>query len=78
MRRQNMHSEAVADSLRDECNASGVRVCSLYLGATATPMQAAIRAKQFLEYKPQRLLQPDDVTSLVPLRARPSTDRGSD
>jgi NADP-dependent 3-hydroxy acid dehydrogenase YdfG len=57
--------KAVADSLRDECNASGVRVCSLYLGATATPMQAAIRAKQFREYKPQRLLQPDDVASLV-------------
>ena len=58
-------TKAVADSLRDECNASGVRVCSLYLGATATPMQAAIRAKQFREYKPQRLLQPDDVASLV-------------
>ena len=57
--------KAVADSLRDECNASGVRVCSLYLGATATPMQATIRARQFLEYKPQRLLQSDDVAYLV-------------
>lgn len=57
--------KAVADSLRDECNVSGVRVCSLYLGATATPMQAAIHAKQCREYKPQSLLQPDDVASLV-------------
>jgi NADP-dependent 3-hydroxy acid dehydrogenase YdfG len=57
--------KAVADSLRDECNASGVRVCSLYLGATATPMQAAISAKQVREYRPQSLLQPDDVASLI-------------
>lgn len=56
---------AVADSLRDECNAAGVRVCSLYLGSTATPMQAAIRAEQERTYEPERLIQPADVAEMV-------------
>ncbi|MEO7725133.1 MAG: SDR family oxidoreductase [Chthoniobacterales bacterium] len=56
---------AVADSLRDECNAAGVRVCSLFLGSTATPMQAAIRAEQERAYDPERLIQPADVAEMV-------------
>jgi NADP-dependent 3-hydroxy acid dehydrogenase YdfG len=56
---------AVADGLRDECNAAGVRVCSLFLGSTATPMQAAIRTEQELPYQPERLLQPADVAEMV-------------
>jgi NAD(P)-dependent dehydrogenase (short-subunit alcohol dehydrogenase family) len=31
--------KAIADSLREELNPKGVRVLSLYLGRTATPMQ---------------------------------------
>ncbi len=57
--------KAVADSLRDECNAAGVRVCSLFLGSTATPMQAAIRAEQERAYEPERLIQPSDVAEMV-------------
>ena len=57
--------KAVADSLRDECNAAGVRVCSLFLGATATPMQAAVRAQQNRSYDPRRLIQPPDVAAMV-------------
>ena len=57
--------KAVADSLREECNAAGVRVCSFYLGATATPMQAAIRKHQRRSYKPDRLMQPEDVAAFV-------------
>ena len=57
--------KAVADSLRDECNAAGVRVCSLFLGSTATPMQAAIRAEQERLYEPERLIQPADVAEMV-------------
>lgn len=57
--------KAVADSLRDECNAAGVRVCSLFLGSTATPMQAAIRAEQERPYEPERLIQPADVAEMV-------------
>ncbi len=56
---------AVADSLRDECNAAGVRVCSLFLGSTATPMQAAIRAEQERAYEPERLIQPADVAEMI-------------
>ena len=56
---------AVADGLRDECNAAGVRVCSLFLGSTATPMQAAIRDEQELPYQPERLIQPPDVAQMV-------------
>ena len=57
--------KAVADSLRDECNAAGVRVCSLFLGSTATPMQAAVRAEQERPYEPERLIQPADVAEMV-------------
>ncbi|MEO5719624.1 MAG: SDR family NAD(P)-dependent oxidoreductase [Chthoniobacterales bacterium] len=56
---------AVADSLRNECNAAGMRVCSLFLGSTATPMQAAIRAEQERPYEPERLIQPGDVADMV-------------
>ncbi|HEY2711147.1 MAG TPA: SDR family NAD(P)-dependent oxidoreductase [Chthoniobacterales bacterium] len=56
---------ALADSLRDECNAAGVRVCSIFLGSTATSMQAAVRAKQKRAYHPERLIQPDDVAQMV-------------
>lgn len=56
---------AVADSLRDECNPSGVRVCSLFLGSTATPMQAAVRVRQKRAYDAALLSQPDDVAEMV-------------
>jgi NAD(P)-dependent dehydrogenase (short-subunit alcohol dehydrogenase family) len=54
----------VADSLPDECNSAGVRACSLFLGATATPM----RAHQRRRYAPERLMQP--VTSQILLPSR--------
>jgi NADP-dependent 3-hydroxy acid dehydrogenase YdfG len=57
--------KAVADSLRDECNTLGVRVCSLFLGDTATPMQAAIRVQQKRTYEPKRIIQPMDVAAIV-------------
>lgn len=57
--------KAVADSLREEYNSAGIRVCSLFLGATATPMQAAVRAHQRRSYSPERLMQPDDVAAFV-------------
>lgn len=57
--------KAMADSLRAECNAAGVRVCSLFLGSTATPMQAAVRAQQERAYDPARLIQPADVAEIV-------------
>lgn len=57
--------KAIADSLRDEVNADGVRVLSVYPGRTATPGQAAIHAREKKPYHPERLLQPEDVASVV-------------
>ena len=57
--------KAIADSLREEVNADGVRVLSLFVGSTATPMQEAIHAKTEKVYHPERFLQPEVVASVV-------------
>jgi len=57
--------KAVADSLRDEVNANGVRVLSLFLGRTASERQRAIFAAEGRPYPPERLMQPADVAELV-------------
>jgi NADP-dependent 3-hydroxy acid dehydrogenase YdfG len=56
---------AIADSLRDEINASGVRVAVLHVGSTATPRQERIFALMGRNYEPERLLQAEDVASAV-------------
>jgi NADP-dependent 3-hydroxy acid dehydrogenase YdfG len=56
---------ALADGLRDEVNADGVRILSVYLGRTATPMQAAIHAAEGRAWEPGRLIQPEDVAAIV-------------
>jgi NADP-dependent 3-hydroxy acid dehydrogenase YdfG len=57
--------KAIADSLRNEVNPAGVRVLSVFAGRTATPMQAAIHKAEGKEYRPERLLQPEDIASVV-------------
>lgn len=57
--------QAVADSLRDEVNADGIRVLSVFLGRTATPMQSAIHEHEGRPYRPERLIQPKDVAEIV-------------
>ena len=57
--------KAIADSLREELNPHGVRVVSVYPGRTATPMQAALHAVEDKPYVPERLMQAEDVASLV-------------
>jgi NAD(P)-dependent dehydrogenase (short-subunit alcohol dehydrogenase family) len=57
--------KAVADSLRDEVNAEGIRVMSIFLGRTATDLQRAIFALEGRPYPPERLIQPADVADLV-------------
>jgi NAD(P)-dependent dehydrogenase (short-subunit alcohol dehydrogenase family) len=57
--------KALADALRDEVNADGVRVLSVYPGRTASPMQAALHGMEGRPYHPDRLLQPEDVAALV-------------
>jgi len=57
--------KALADSLREEVNPKGIRVLTLYLGRTATPMQEALLQQEGREYSPGTLLQPEDVASVV-------------
>jgi NADP-dependent 3-hydroxy acid dehydrogenase YdfG len=57
--------KAIADSLREEVNPHGVRVVTVYPGRTATPRQASIHAIEGKPYPPERLMQPEDVASVV-------------
>lgn len=57
--------KAIADGLREEVNPSGVRVLNLFLGRTATPMQAWTCRQEGREYRPELLIQPEDVAAVV-------------
>ena len=57
--------KAIADSLRAEVNAEGLRVLSVYPGRTASPMQAAVHKMEGRAYHPERLMQPADVAAVV-------------
>ena len=56
---------AMADTLRDEVNADGIRVLTIYPGRTATPRQARIFAMEGKTYAPERLLQPEDIATMI-------------
>jgi len=56
---------AIADSLRGEVNAEGIRVLSVFLGRTASDMQARIHEWEGRPYRPELLLQPADVASVI-------------
>jgi short-subunit dehydrogenase len=71
--------KAFADGVRDEVNAAGVRVLSLFLGKTATPMQEALSQAKGAAYEPGRLIQPEDVAMLlVSLLRLPATAEVTD
>jgi NAD(P)-dependent dehydrogenase (short-subunit alcohol dehydrogenase family) len=57
--------KAIADSLREEVNPKGVRVLSVFPGRTATRMQEARFREEGKVYRPELLLQPEDVAALV-------------
>lgn len=57
--------KAMADSLRQEVNSRGVRVLSIYLGRTATPMQEAICKAEGKIYDADAFIQPDDVANTL-------------
>lgn len=57
--------KAVADSLREEVNPAGMRVLSLFLGRTASPMQATVYAMEGKAYHPELLMQPEDVAAVA-------------
>jgi len=56
---------ALADGLREEVNPDGVRVLSVFLGRTASRMQADAHRAEGRRYRPENLIQPTDVASLV-------------
>jgi NADP-dependent 3-hydroxy acid dehydrogenase YdfG len=57
--------KGLADSLREEVNTHGVRVLSIYLGRTASPMQARVCQLEGRVYVPEELIQPEQVASVV-------------
>lgn len=57
--------KGLADSLREEVNPKGVRVLSIFLGRTATPMQAKVHKWEGKPYRPERLIQPRQVASIL-------------
>jgi NADP-dependent 3-hydroxy acid dehydrogenase YdfG len=57
--------KAIADSLRQEVNQDRIRVLSVYLGRTATPMQAKVHAMENKTYCPENLMQPEDVAAVI-------------
>lgn len=56
---------AMADTLRDEVNEDGIRVLTVYAGRTATPRQQRIFELEGRSYAPERLLQPDDIATMI-------------
>lgn len=70
---------AIADALRDELNPGGVRVATIHLGRTATDMQRAIHEDEGRSWDATRLIQPDDVgTMVVQMVALPRTAQVSE
>lgn len=57
--------KALADSLREEVNPAGVRVLSLFLGRTASAMQADVHEREGRPYRPELLMQPEDVAAVA-------------
>ncbi len=57
--------KAIADSLRAEVNAHGLRVLSVYPGRTATPQQSVIHQAEGRPYAPHLLMQPEDIATIV-------------
>ena len=57
--------KSIADCLRMEVNASGIRVMSVYPGKTASVMQQRAHAASGKPYDAASLMQPEDVAQMV-------------
>jgi NADP-dependent 3-hydroxy acid dehydrogenase YdfG len=57
--------KAIADSLREEVNADRIRVLSIFPGRTATPRMKALYEAEGNPYRPELLLQAEDVAQIV-------------
>ena len=56
---------SLTGSIRDTVNPYGIRVLSVFPGRTATPMQEGVARFEQKPYRPEELLQPDDVAAMV-------------
>jgi NADP-dependent 3-hydroxy acid dehydrogenase YdfG len=57
--------KAITDSLRQEVNADGIRVLSIFPGRTATPRMKALYETEGRRYQPKLLLQAEDIAQVV-------------
>jgi NADP-dependent 3-hydroxy acid dehydrogenase YdfG len=57
--------KAIADSLREEVNADGIRVLTIFPGRTATPRMQELYQAEGRPYQPELLLQAEDVAQVV-------------
>ena len=57
--------KAIADSLREEVNADGIRVLSIFPGRTATPRMKALYQAEGRQYQPELLLQPEVIAQIA-------------
>ena len=57
--------KAFADSLREEVNADGIRVLSIFPGRTATAMQETVHHLEGRAYDPSKYIQPEDVAAVI-------------
>jgi NAD(P)-dependent dehydrogenase (short-subunit alcohol dehydrogenase family) len=56
---------ALTDAFRQEVNGDGIRVLSVFPGRTATSRQERLYAAEERPYRPELLLQPADVATMV-------------
>jgi NADP-dependent 3-hydroxy acid dehydrogenase YdfG len=56
---------SMADSLRDEVNADGVRVLTVFAGRTATTMQEELHTLEGRRYDADRQIQPSDMAATI-------------
>ena len=56
---------AVADALRAEVRADGIRVTTVYPGRTATPMQQKVHAQEGREYDAAEWIDPESVADAI-------------
>ena len=57
--------KAAADGIRERLNHQGIRVTSIFLGRTDTPMQQLIHNIESSHYNPAKLIQTSEIAELI-------------